>query len=117
MVSAIGASSDDARKPLNVDLVDILEAVRDALALPYPATVGDTDTYRRILDARAMHVRVFLDFALRDLGRQRDILGDDFAVEMITSGLAHLRARTAETPAIGYKTSEQAKAEREGGAS
>ncbi|MGC5007461.1 hypothetical protein [Streptomyces sp. DT203] len=68
----------------------LLAAVLEAIAIPYPATVGDSETYGRILADRVMHARVTLEDALRrddDLGWSTD----------------YLRARLAEHPATGYR--------------
>lgn len=68
----------------------LLEAVLEALDMPYPATIGDTEAYERILNDRVMHARI----ALRGVLQRGDDAGwsADF-----------LRARVAELPATGYQ--------------
>lgn len=70
---------------------DLLAAVLDAIAIPYPATVGDSERYRAILEARAMHVTVTLRGVLDGHG------GD---VEWTT---ARLREQLDKHPAEGYR--------------
>ncbi|NUV63238.1 hypothetical protein [Streptomyces sp. CAI-85] len=69
----------------------LLEAVLEAVALPYPATVGDSEVRDRILSDRVLHARVALEGVLRS--------GDEpgWSAE-------YLRIRLAETPATGYRT-------------
>lgn len=69
----------------------LLQAVLEALALPYPATVGDGEVYGRILKDRVMDARVALEGVL-----QR---GDDPGWSA-----DYLRSRIAEKPATGYRT-------------
>lgn len=69
----------------------LLQAVLEALSLPYPATVGDSEVYSRILEDRVMDARVALEGVL-----QR---GDDPGWSA-----DYLRAKTAEKPATGYRT-------------
>lgn len=69
----------------------LLQAVLEALSLPYPATVGDSEVYGRILENRVMDARVALEGVL-----QR---GDDPGWSA-----DYLRARTVEKPATGYRT-------------
>jgi hypothetical protein len=46
--------------PSRDDLLDALQAVRDALDIPHPATVGDGEADHRILKERVMHAVVML---------------------------------------------------------
>lgn len=70
----------------------LLAAVLEALDIPHPATVGDTEDHDRVLNDRAMHVVVALHDALRD--------GPSLGVEWTTR---YLRERLAEHPADGYR--------------
>ncbi|WP_406507619.1 hypothetical protein [Streptomyces sp. NBC_00212] len=38
----------------------LLEAVYEALDIPYPATIGDREVYERVLGERVMHARIAL---------------------------------------------------------
>lgn len=69
---------------------DLLRAVLEALAIPHPATVGDSEVHDRILMDRVMDARVALEGVL-----QR---GDDPGWSA-----DYLRARLAEKPATGYR--------------
>ncbi|MFI6468748.1 hypothetical protein ACIBL5_00545 [Streptomyces sp. NPDC050516] len=42
----------------------LLEAVHEALNIPYPATIGDREVYARILAERVMHARIALEGVL-----------------------------------------------------
>lgn len=78
-------SSGEAR-----ELRVLLEAVLEAVAIPYPATVGDSEVHDRILSDRVMDARVALEGVLHR--------GDEpgWSAE-------YLRARLAENPATGYR--------------
>ena len=69
----------------------LLAAVLEALDIPSPATVGDSEVHDRILADRVMHARIALEHVLRH--------GDDPGWHA-----GYLRARLAETPATGYRT-------------
>jgi hypothetical protein len=56
-----------APAPLAAGVRDLLAAVREALSIPYPATVGDHDRYREVLEERATHARIALEHLLKDL--------------------------------------------------
>jgi hypothetical protein len=75
----------------NRDLRQLLEAVLQALDVPRPATIGDEEAYRAILENHAMHARI----ALRGVLEQGDDPG--WAAD-------YLKARLAEKPATGYRT-------------
>lgn len=77
-----------------------LQTVRDALDIPYPATAGDDKIRHAILEHR-------IRYAVLYLGRLLDgpALGPDWELE-------YLRERLAEHPAAGYRTCQQAAAER-----
>lgn len=69
----------------------LLAAVLEALDIPHPATIGDTETRDRILADRAMHTVIAL----------RSVLdGDPVGVEWNTE---YLRERLAEHPPTGYR--------------
>lgn len=69
---------------------NLLQAVLDALDIPSPATVGDSEVHDRILLDRVMHAKVALEGVL-----QR---GDDPGWSA-----DYLRARLAEKPPTGYR--------------
>ncbi|WP_151478893.1 hypothetical protein [Streptomyces albicerus] len=69
---------------------DLLTAVLEALDIPYPATVGDSEVHDRILLDRVMDAKVALEGVL-----QR---GDDPGWSA-----DYLRSRLVEKPATGYR--------------
>ncbi|MDX2515475.1 hypothetical protein PV355_10015 [Streptomyces stelliscabiei] len=69
----------------------LLAAVLEALDIPSPATVGDSETHRELLASRALDAVI----ALRGVLDQGDDPG--WAAD-------YLRARLAEKPATGYRT-------------
>lgn len=73
----------------------VLEAVREAIAIPYAATAGGDEIRRPILDARISALRTSLDGALGLLAPASP--GLDWE-------LAHLRGELAKHPATGYRT-------------
>jgi hypothetical protein len=75
-----------------------LEAVLEALDLPFAATVGHDETRQKLLTDRAMHAVIAL----------RSVLGDDSTFADLA--VRHLRDRLTEHPAAGYVTTEQARA-------
>jgi hypothetical protein len=75
------------------DLLDALRAMREAIAIPNAATVGDQEARDRILVERAGHAVAMLDSILSG-NEWTDVAWD----------VAYLRARMAEHPAQGYKT-------------
>ncbi|AEM88316.1 hypothetical protein [Streptomyces violaceusniger] len=79
--------------PLPEDVADLLRAVLEALDIPYPATIGDSDVHARILGDRVMHTVIALHGALDDEG-------PDLGIEWTT---AYLRKRLAERPPTGYR--------------
>ncbi|MDF6043232.1 hypothetical protein LRD69_13955 [Streptomyces sp. JH14] len=80
-----GASSTDPTR-------NLLTAVLEALDIPHPATIGDTETHDQILADRAMHAAIAL----------RSVLDDkpQMSVEWTTT---YLRERLAEHPPTGYR--------------
>ncbi|WP_435270630.1 hypothetical protein [Streptomyces sp. 1222.5] len=75
------------------ELRALLAAVLEAIALPYPATFGDSQVHDRILIDRVLHARVALEGVL-----QR---GDDAGWSA-----DYLRSRLAELPATGYRATD-----------
>ncbi len=71
---------------------DLLAAVLEAINIPHPATVGDTEAHDRVLNDRAMHAVVAIHDVLRD--------GPSLGVEWTTR---YLRERLAEHPTDGYR--------------
>ncbi|MFI6895284.1 hypothetical protein ACIBM4_14320 [Streptomyces sp. NPDC050256] len=68
----------------------LLAAVLEALAIPYPATIGDSEAYGRILADRAMHASIALENVLK---RDDD---PEWSAD-------YLRRKLAEHPATGYR--------------
>lgn len=89
-----------SRPPDAGELLDALRAVREAIDIPNPATVGDGEVSDAILLERVMHAKVFLDRILRR--------GDAVDVPWST---CYLREQLAKCPATGYRTWAQALAE------
>lgn len=79
-------------------LLDLLTAVRDALDIPHAATTGHDETRTEILTRRISHTVIALGNVL------------DGAPLGIPWETAYLRDRLAEHPAVGYVTTEQARA-------
>lgn len=86
-------NSTDRTAPDPAQLVDALTAVREALDIPYAATVGDDETRLNILDQRLGHTVAMLQGIL-----DRDPIAD------IPWSVGYLRERLAEHPATGYRT-------------
>ncbi|GGQ12593.1 hypothetical protein [Streptomyces roseolilacinus] len=72
------------------ELRTLLEAVREAIAIPYAATVGDAQERARVLTNRAMYAEIVLGPVL-DHGEDPGWSAD------------YLRARLAEHPTTGYQ--------------
>lgn len=51
-------TANDSMRPL-------VEAVLEALAIPYPATIGDGEAHAVVLEARVMHARIALESVLQ----------------------------------------------------
>lgn len=97
----MSAALDLAADPADLaELLDALAAVREALDIPHPATVGDGETYDRILSERVMHAVVMLRSVLREDGPSD-----------VPWSVAYLREKLAEHPAEGYKTWDERAAE------
>ncbi|MGW1799167.1 hypothetical protein ACWCQN_25155 [Streptomyces sp. NPDC001984] len=73
------------------ELRTLLAAVLEAIAIPYPATLGDSAAHDRILLDRVMDARIALEGVL-----QR---GDDPGWSA-----DYLRGRLVAKPATGYRT-------------
>ena len=94
-VASLIRQIEELRRQL-ADTTDALKAVHEAVAIPYPATVGDSVVYDQILAARIMHVRMFLGRIL-----------DSGCVTSLSSDTGYLRERLATHPARGYRTWDQ----------
>ena len=94
------------RDPISAPVRDLLTAVLEALDLPHPATVGDTEVHDRLLNTRAVHARI----ALRSLLDDGPDLGPAW-------NAAYLREQLAKHPVTGYVTAEQAHAALDAGKS
>lgn len=70
---------------------DLLAAILEALDIPSPATVGDTEAHDRVLNDRAMHAKIALRSALED-----HPLGTEWTT-------TYLRERLAEHPPTSYQ--------------
>ena len=86
-------------EPTLAEAVDLLRAVREALTIPSPATVGGGEVHDRILLERIRHARTALESVL-----------DDGYTPPWDWTAEYLRERLAEHPAVGYVTAEQARA-------
>lgn len=75
----------------------LLDVVLEAIDLPHPATAGDDETYRQILDNR---VSLALSVARAALAEEPDNIGWN---------ADYLRRKLSEHPATGYRsvTNEQ----------
>jgi hypothetical protein len=71
---------------------ELLAAVLEAIDLPYPATVGDSERYHEVLERRVAHVAI----ALRGVLHDRPLMDVEWEAE-------YLRERLAEHPPTGYR--------------
>jgi hypothetical protein len=71
---------------------DLLAAVLEAIDIPYPATVGDSERYGVVLEQRVLHAVIAL----------RNVLADRPLMD-ITWDTAYLRERLADHPPTGYR--------------
>ncbi|MDQ1037244.1 hypothetical protein QFZ75_003660 [Streptomyces sp. V3I8] len=85
-------------QPLPEPVRDLLNAVLEAIDLPYPATTGGAEAHDLLLSKRAAHVRIAL----------RSVLGKDGPSLGLAWDAAYLRERLAAHPVTGYVTTEQA---------
>ena len=83
--------------PAPGDLLDALRAIREALDIPHPATVGDGEIHDAILKERVLHTVVMLGNIFPADGRP-------CAADVVPWSVEYLRARLAEHPAEGYRT-------------
>lgn len=90
----------DRTEPTAGELRELLAVVLEALDIPNPATVGDTEAHGRILNDRAMHVTIALHAAL-----------DEKPVMDIVWTTEYLRERLAEHPPTGYRHNGTARTE------
>ncbi len=81
---------------------DALEAVWEALSIPYAATVGEEVKRHEILNHRVMHAVVCLEALLGKNGH---------ITPYPEMSIAYLREKLAEHPAEGYRTWDEAVAE------
>jgi hypothetical protein len=79
-----------------------LAAVLEALDIPHAATMGDEEVRDAILMMRVMHAVVFLQGVARDRAAG---LPPEYSLNW-------LRDKLAEHPAVGYRTWDEAVAER-----
>jgi hypothetical protein len=70
---------------------DLLAAVLEALDIPHPATIGDTETHDRILNDRVIQAKIALRSVLEDA---------PLGIEWTTQ---YLREQLAEHPPTGYQ--------------
>lgn len=91
---------------LSAETRAVIEAIHEAVAIPYAATVAHERTRAEILSNRLMHTVVCLESLLR-----RDN-SDELA-----GTLGYLREMLAKHPATGYVTTDQAHARLDSGAS
>lgn len=82
---------NDRTEPTARELRQLLAVVLEALDIPSPATVGDSETHREILAHRTIDAVAALRGVLQH--------GDDPGWSA-----DYLRARLAEKPATGYRT-------------
>lgn len=90
---------------LTSDTRAVLEAIHEAIAIPYGATTAHERTRAEILSERLMHTVVCLESLLRR----------DNAAEL-PGTLEYLREMLAKHPAAGYVTTDQARRRVDAGA-
>ena len=81
---------NDRTEPTAGELRQLLAVVLEALDIPHPATVGDSETHGKVLADRAMDAVIALQNVLHQ--------GDDPGWSA-----DYLRARLVEKPATGYR--------------
>lgn len=92
---------------LNDETRSVIDAVLEAIDIPYAATVGHDETRARILGQRIMALKVAFKLIADTGDRDADQLG---------RRLADLRESLADHPAEGYVTDQQAHERCEAGA-
>lgn len=98
MTKHIPASDGVTPDSLPAPVTDLLAAVAEALTLPLPSTdLSDERAYHRLLERRALEVRILLESALAhpDVAIDRDA--------------AEVRTRIAQNP-VAYTTFDEQKA-------
>lgn len=70
----------------------LLAAILDALDIPHPATVGDSETHDRLLNDRAMHAAI----ALRSVLADKPLMSIEWTA-------AYLREQLLKHPPTGYR--------------
>ncbi|MCG3041141.1 hypothetical protein L7D48_11315 [Streptomyces sp. S1A] len=77
---------------ISASVRELLAAVLEAVDLPYPATIGDSERYREVLEQRVLHASITLQNVLHD----RPLMDIAWEAE-------YLRERLAEHPPTGYR--------------
>ena len=96
---------------------DALAVVLEAIDMPAPATAGDVDRYRQVLEDRVRCVRVSLRAIVQHLDANPGVAPDD-GTGLIAFHVRYLRESLAEIGAGGYRTAAQlAGRDADGGAS
>ncbi|MFE2020150.1 hypothetical protein ACFW9O_19155 [Streptomyces sp. NPDC059499] len=88
------------QNPKPDDVRALLDVVLEAIDIPHPATVGDEETYRAVLERRVSFAVIVARAALAE-----DPDGIGWNVD-------YLRTKLAEHPATGYLTSQKVEAGR-----
>ena len=91
----------EARVDDTLSIREALEAIREALAIPHAATMGDEEIRAAIIEQRTGHAVVMLEAVLDGTHPAPDVAWS----------VAYLRDRLAEHPATGYRTWDEAVAE------
>ena len=97
---AESAMSTTQNSTPSTDIRALLDAVLDAIDIPQPATIGDTDGYQVALDRRASLAIIIARAALAD------------APADIGWNADYLRQKIAEHPPTGYRSTKDAEAGR-----
>jgi hypothetical protein len=87
---------------------DALEAIWEALSIPHAATAGDDEVRGRILELRVTPAVVVLGALLG-----KSPYFDGHPVTQPQTSIGYLREQLAKYPAEGYRTWDQAVAERQ----
>lgn len=91
-ISSAAATDQPPTDRLPAPVVDLLAAVREALDIPHPATLGDSERHAEILAERVSHAVIALCSVLDG--------GPSLGIEWTTS---YLREQLAKVPATGYR--------------
>jgi hypothetical protein len=95
------ASETTTAAPVRVDVDAVIALVLEAVALPYPATVGDSAAYDDLLRHRVMHLVQTLPHLTTTAAAAHP--SPDIAAEQARWHVDYLRARLAELP-VTYTT-------------